>query len=240
MIVRSTKLGFALIHGFAAFTAAAAVCSVFWPVTAAAQSPSTPGQTAPAPALGALSSDAGQPQLLYSPWTKICDKDSRGNEVCLVIEEVRLDTGQFVASAVLMEPQGESRQILRVTVPLGVQLQPGSRVVIDEGKPAQRPYAICFEIGCISEYAIDGEMMGELKKGQTLAIQAINSLGKPISLAMPLADFVKANDGPPTDKKVLEERRKKLEDEVRIRQEARKKLGQQPGPTSPAPPRATK
>jgi invasion protein IalB len=239
MIVRCQHFGFGKIRNLVVSAATVAACCVLWQGPAAAQSASPPGQTAPAPV--PPSSDASQsPQLLYSPWTKICDKDSKGQEVCLVIEEVRLDTGQFVANAVLVEPQGEARRVLRVTVPLGVQLEPGSRVVIDEGKPVQRPYAICFEIGCISEFVVNTEMMGELKKGQTLAIEAINSTGKPISLPMPLAEFAKANDGPPTDKKVLDERRKKLEDEVRMRQEARKRLGQQPGTSSPAPSAATK
>jgi invasion protein IalB len=190
------------------------------------------------PAAPRQSAENRQSQLVYYPWTKVCDKDAQdanGGQVCLIIQEARLDTGQFIASAVMIEPQGKPDNILRVTVPLGVQLQPGSRVIIDEGTPVQRPYSICFEIGCISEYVIDAAMMSELKKGQTLAIQAINASGRPISLPMPLADFAKAVDGPPTDPQVLEERRKKLEDEVRMREQARKKLGQQPEATAPAP-----
>ena len=139
-----------------------------------------------------------------------------------------------------MEPRDEPSRVLRVTVPLGVQLQPGSRLEIDEGPAVERPYAICFQIGCISEYSVDAEMMGQLKKGQTLAIGATNSLGKPIGLAMPLTDLAKADEGPASDPKVFDERRKKLEDEIRMREEARKKLGQQPSTNSRAPSAATK
>jgi invasion protein IalB len=189
------------------------------------------------PAAPRQPADKRQPQLVYYPWTKVCDKDSQdanGGQVCLIIQEARLDTGQFIASAVVIEPQGKPENILRVTVPLGVQLQPGSRVIIDEGTPVQRPYSICLEIGCIAEYVVDAAKMSELKKGQTLAIQAINASGRPISLPMPLADFVKAIDGPPTHPQVLEERRKKLESEVRMREQARKKLSGQPAATAPA------
>ena len=61
-------------------------------------------------------------------------------------------------------------------------------------------------------------------------MQGINGQGQPISYVLPLADFAKANDGPPTDPKVFEEQQKKLQDELQKRaDEARKKLeGQQP------------
>ncbi len=57
---------------------------------------------------------------------------------------------------------------------------------------------------------------------------------------MPLADFAKAYDGPPTDPKVFEEQQKKLQDELQRRaDEARKKLESQQGqPQSSATPPA--
>ena len=60
-------------------------------------------------------------------------------------------------------------------------------------------------------------------------IQGINGAGQPISLVVPLTDFGKAYDGPPTDPKVFEEQQKKLQEELQRRaEEARKKLeGQQ-------------
>ena len=55
-----------------------------------------------------------------------------------------------------------------------------------------------------------------MKKGQGLVVQGINGGDQPISLVLPLNDFAKAYDGPPTDPKELERRneelRKKFED----------------------------
>jgi hypothetical protein len=72
-----------------------------------------------------------------------------------------------------------------------------------------------------------------------LTIQAINLAGAAISFPLPLVDFAKANEGPPTDPKVFEEQQKKLQDELQKRaDEARKKLESQGGATaSPAPTR---
>ena len=73
------------------------------------------------------------------------------------------------------------------------------------------------------------EMLASLKKGQNLVVQAINSNGAPLTLPLPLAEFAKAYDGPPTDPKVFEETQKKLQEELQKRaEEARKKLEANP------------
>ncbi|HZN28406.1 MAG TPA: invasion associated locus B family protein, partial [Xanthobacteraceae bacterium] len=76
------------------------------------------------------------------------------------------------------------------------------------------------------------ELIGKLKKGQGLAIQGINGAGQAITLTVPLGDFAKAYDGPPTDPKVFEEQQKKLQEELQKRaDDARKKLEGQQAPT---------
>ncbi|HEX9321767.1 MAG TPA: invasion associated locus B family protein [Xanthobacteraceae bacterium] len=207
------------------------------PATPAPAAQAAPAQAAPPVQQAQAAAPAQQLPLVYSPWTKICGKDQQPNskEVCLVIKEARLETGQFVAGAVLVEPEGDPKKMLRVTLPLGMQLQQGTRVIIDQGNPVARPYVICFPNGCMSDYDADLDMVGKLKKGQGLIVQAINAGGQPISLTLPLADFAKAYDGPPTDPKVLEEQQKKLQEELQKKaEEARKKLeSQQPQAAAP-------
>jgi hypothetical protein len=82
----------------------------------------------------------------------------------------------------------------------------------------------------MADYEASGELVGKLKKGQGLVVQGINGAGQPVSLVLPLADFAKAYDGPPTDPKVFEEQQKRLQDELQRRaEEARKKLESQGG-----------
>jgi invasion protein IalB len=136
-----------------------------------------------------------------------------------------------VVAAVLIEPEGaDTKKVLRVTLPLGMQLPQGTRVIVDQGQPMNAPYVICFTNGCMADYEASGELIGKLKKGQGLVVQGMNSQGQPISLVLPLNDFGKAYDGPPTDPKVFEEQQKKLQDDLQKRaEEARKKLeGPQP------------
>lgn len=172
-----------------------------------------------------------QPQLIYSPWTKFCLKGQEANakQVCFTGKDGRLESGAPVVAAVIIEPEGEkTKKLLRVTLPLGMQVQPGTRVIIDQGQPATGPYVICFTNGCMADYEVNDEIISRLKKGQQLQVQAINGNGQPVSLALPLADFAKAYDGPPTDPKVFEAQQKKLQEELQKKaEEARQKLQSQ-------------
>ena len=201
---------------------------------AAAAPKAAPQPQKPAEAQQPPAGEAQQPQLIYSPWTKFCLKGQEANaqQVCFTGKDGRIESGMPVIAAVLIEPEGDAKKVLRVTLPLGMQLPQGTRVIVDQGQPMNAPYIICFTNGCMADYEASAELIGKLKKGQGLVVQGINSQGQPISLVLPLTDFGKAYDGPPTDPKVFEEQQKKLQDDLQKRaEEARKKLEAQQPPT---------
>ena len=218
------------------------------PKAAPKGAPAAPAPAAQAPPAAGAPAAPGQPadqqvQLIYAPWTKFCLKgqDANAKQVCFTGKDGRIESGQPVIAAVIIEPEGEPKKILRVTLPLGMQLIHGTRVIVDANPPAQSPYVICFANGCMSDYDLTPELLANLKKGQNLVVQAINSNGAPLTLPLPLAEFAKAYDGPPTDPKVFEETQKKLQEELQKRaEEARKKLEANPpaGGTPPANPAA--
>jgi invasion protein IalB len=213
------------------------------PAKKPAKPPAAPAQAAPpaegqAPAQGQAQGN-DQVQLIFSPWTKFCLKGQEANakQVCFTGKDARIESGMPVVAAVLIEPEGEPKKILRVTLPLGMQLVHGTRVIIDQNQPMTAPYVICFTNGCMADYETTPDMITKMKSGQGLVVQAINSTGQPISLVLPLTDFAKAYEGPPTDPKVFEEQQKKLQEELQRRaDEARKKLeNQQSQPQAQAP-----
>jgi invasion protein IalB len=210
------------------------------PAAAAPQAPSA--QQQPAPAQQAQQPAQGgdqQVQLIYSPWTKFCLKgqEADAKQVCFTGKDARIESGMPVVAAVLIEPETEPKKILRVTLPLGMQLVHGTRVIVDQNQPMTAPYVICFTNGCMADYEANADLIAKMKSGQGLVVQAINSTGQPISLVLPLGDFAKAYDGPPTDPKVFEEQQKKLQEELQRRaDEARKKLESQQGGAGAAAP----
>ena len=127
---------------------------------------------------------------MYSPWMKVCGKgpDTQNKQVCVITKDGRLENGMPVAIVQLFEPEG-GQKVLRVTVPLGMQLSHGTRMLIDQGQPTQSPYSICFPVGCMADYQVTDDLIGKMKKGQNIIVQAINMQGTPISLPLPLERF---------------------------------------------------
>jgi len=165
----------------------------------------------PAPAPTPQAQQGGQPDLTYSFWTKVCQKgpEADAKQVCFLARDAHVESGAPVVLVVLVEPEGDAKKLLRVTLPLGVSLQAGTRVIIDNGQPLTGPYVICLSNGCMAEYEASDELIAKMKSGQSLHVQGIYGSGQSISIPMPLFDFAKAHDGPPIDPKELEQQEKK-------------------------------
>ena len=200
-----------------------------------AQQPSTnppvpPAQAAPGPNAGQTQQAAPaetvqngqqQVQLIVSPWARYCAKglteqssEIRAKEVCFTAADGHLTSGQKLVIALLIEPEGGDTKLLRVTLPLGVALVPGARIVIDEKEAMTAPYIACLpRNGCMADYKADADLIEKLKKGQSLAIQAFDR-GKPISFTLPLTAFAEAYDGPAGDATGLNELQEGLPNEL--------------------------
>jgi hypothetical protein len=104
---------------------------------------------------------------------------------------------------------------------------------VDQLPPMAAPFITFLANGCMADYEATPDLIGKLKHGEMLTIQAVNVAGAAISFALPLVDFAKANVGPPTYPKVLEEQQpqqqeRKLHDELQRRaDEALKKVERQ-------------
>jgi invasion protein IalB len=236
-----------------AATAAAAVLSLALVSGGMAQTPpprpkpAPKGQQAqppkPAPAQAAPQQAQGeQPQLIFSPWVKLCNKDAdpKAKRICVTVKDGRVESGLLVVSVAIIEMDGEQKKLLRMSLPYGVALQHGTRLIVDQGQPANAPFVTCLPPvvppgGCISDYEATADLIGRMKKSQMLTVQAIHMNGQAMSPQLELKDFAKAYDGPPTDPKVFEAQQKKLQEELQKRaEEARKRLESQQQPAAPA------
>jgi len=211
------------------------------PAPRAAQ-PAKPAQPAPAAQPEQQQQAAGeQPQLIFSPWVKLCNKDAdpKAKRVCVTVKDGRVESGLLVVSVAIIEMDGEQKKLLRMSLPYGVALQHGTRLIVDQGTPATAPFVTCLPPvvppgGCIADYEATADLINRMKKAQVLTVQAIHMNGQAMSPQLDLKDFAKAYDGPPTDPKVFEEQQKKLQEELQKRaEEARKKLENQQ-PAAPA------
>jgi invasion protein IalB len=176
------------------------------PPTVQAQQPAPPAPPAQAPVAAAI------PQFVSSPWVKLCEAQPK--KICVTRTLLRTTQGAPAALAEFAEPEG-SPKILRITLPLGMLLEYGTRILIDQ---VQQPYATakfvtCLE-GCITFYPVSDDLQDKMKKGKTLNVQAVNLNNAPMNFPLPLDSFAKAIDGPATDPKAYEEQQKKFQEEL--------------------------
>ncbi|MEZ5839524.1 MAG: invasion associated locus B family protein [Hyphomicrobiales bacterium] len=185
-------------------------------------------QQAPA-APAAPAGDAAKDQ---PAWLKVCGEDPKAKkEVCVVAQEIRAETGQFLASVAIREIKGDAQKVLSVFVPTIMLLQPGLRVQIDDGKQVPGKYAICFPDRCYAEIPVDDNFIAAMKKGTDLSITTLNQQARGVSFKLTLSGFTKSYDGAPMDTKELEAQQEKLQDELQKRAEdARKRLLEQQAP----------
>jgi invasion protein IalB len=151
--------------------------------------------------------------------------EPNAKRICFTGRTGSVESGMPVVAAVVIEADGEPKKVLRVTLPLGMALQPGTRVIVDEGQPITAPYVMCLNGGCMADNEASGELIDKMKKGRNLVVQGINGSGQSVSIPVPLADFATAYEGAPIDPKVVEDRQKQLEEQLRKRgEEERKRL----------------
>ena len=113
-----------------------------------------------------------QPQLIFSPWVKLCNKDPDPNSkrVCVTVKDGRVESGLLVVSVAIIEMDGEQRKLLRMSLPYGVALQHGTRLIVDQGQPNTAPFVTCLPPvvppgGCIADYEATTELIGRHEEG---------------------------------------------------------------------------
>jgi invasion protein IalB len=185
--------------------------------------PQSPPANAQPPAAG-VPQQQSMPPLTYSKWTKLCDRnaDTKSKQLCRTGRDGRLDSGVPLVAAALIEIEGEPKRVLQVTVPAGVMLPRGTRVLIDddENQATVAQFLVCTNSGCLAQVEFDANGVSRLKKGKNLYIQAFSMQQTVMTLSLPLAEFAKAYDGPPADPKQVEEQNQKLIEELQKKQQA--------------------
>ncbi|MBN8995641.1 MAG: invasion associated locus B family protein [Rhizobiales bacterium] len=224
------NFGATQLKGRAVLAAATVTMSLALAVPALAQAaqPTPPAKPA-APAADAGGGAAAPAAGGQPTWVKLCNTDAASKkELCLTLQELRAETGQFIASATLRQVTGDDKVSFIAAVPPGMLLQPGLRVQVDGGKQYPIKYGICFQNACYGELDIDSDLMSQMRKGKQLVLTTLNQQAKGVSFPMTLAGFSKAYDGKGLDAAGQAARQDDLNKALQARAEqARKKLIEQ-------------
>jgi len=136
-------------------------------------------------------------QIKYGDWQKFCFKTPGTKMVCRTTIAGNFDTGQTAVRADLIEREGEGKARLQLFLPVGMYLQAGAKLTVDQGKPHQVPYVWCLTNTCIAGNAVDAGLIRELEKGQKLQLEVVDSSVQSVTTALPLGHFASVRQGQP-------------------------------------------
>lgn len=89
-------------------------------------------------------------------------------------------------------PDGGTRPLAWLVVPLGVLLPPGLGLKIDGGEPRGLPIRSCDSRGCATPWQLTDEEIAALKQGQELIVIVHDIEGKKLGLPVSLKGFTAA------------------------------------------------
>ncbi|MGJ8533381.1 MAG: invasion associated locus B family protein [Alphaproteobacteria bacterium] len=167
---------------------------------------------------------AQQAAPAQAAWVKVCNQDPTSKkDVCLTTQEIRADSGQFLASVAVREIGGEEKQSLVIAVPTGMLVQPGLRLQVDKNTQKEIKYGICFPNACYAELPIDPSVIAEMKRGNALVLTTLNQQAKAINFKLTLVGFTASYDGDAIDPAQLKAQQETLRDELQQKAEAARK-----------------
>jgi invasion protein IalB len=170
--------------------------------TASAQQAPKPGDNPasekPAGQEFALRGQRAARDIKYSDWRKFCFKTPGTNMVCRTSITGKFETGQSAVRIDLTEREGDTAGRLQLFLPVGLYLQAGVKITIDQGAAYRIPYVWCLTNTCIAADAADPKLIKEMETGQQLLLEIVDSSVLTLSTTLPISQFAAVRQGAPT------------------------------------------
>jgi invasion protein IalB len=149
-----------------------------------------PPQAAPTPSL------SGTPAPAQPGWAARCSSPSRDAPLECAIEQnaILSKTGQLVVLVNIRVPGDTRAPVALVQLPLGLNLQAGAKLQVDDGKSVELPIQTCENRGCYASIAVSPEMLNALRSGKQLKVLFQDLAKETIAIPMTLTDFAAAYD----------------------------------------------
>ncbi len=136
-------------------------------------------------------------EIKYSDWRKLCFKTPGTNLTCRTTISGTFETGQAAVRIDLIEREGDRAARLQLFLPVGLYLQAGVRIIIDQGSVHRIPYVWCLTNTCIAADVADPVLIKEIESGQKLVLEVVNSSLLTVSTSLPLNRFAAVRQGSP-------------------------------------------
>lgn len=133
----------------------------------------------------------------HGDWQLVCRPPPAGakNEICAVVQCVTAEDNQNVGLTAMVQKFSDGQIILRVVTSLGVVLDKGLGIQIDDGKEITVSFDRCFVVGCQVLYPLKAPELAKLKSGKTVLFIVYRTKEAGIGIPVSLAGFGQALNG---------------------------------------------
>jgi invasion protein IalB len=170
-------------------------------VTASAQQAGKPeggtASQAPAGQDFALRGQRAARDIKYSDWRKVCFKAPGTGMVCRTSISGTFETGQSAVRIGLIEREGDKAARLQMFLPVGLYLQAGVKITIDQGAVYRLPYVWCLTNACIAADVADPKLIEEMEAGRSLLLEVADTSALAVSTTVPIDQFAAIRRGVP-------------------------------------------
>jgi invasion protein IalB len=135
--------------------------------------------------------------IKYGDWRKVCFQTPGTRMVCRTTISGAWATGQSAVRVDLIERQGEGAARLQLFLPVGLYLQAGVKLRVDQGAQHPIPYVWCLTNTCIAADAADPDLIREMDAGKNLLLEVVDSNVLAVGTTLPLDHFAAVHKGDP-------------------------------------------
>jgi invasion protein IalB len=135
--------------------------------------------------------------ITYGDWRRFCFKAGGAKTLCRTTITGKFDTGQIAVRVDLIEREGDGSARLQLFLPVGMYLQAGVKLAVDQGTPYRIPYTWCLTNACIAADVADPNIIKEMESGRTLGLEAVDSNILSVTTSLPLGQFASVHRSAP-------------------------------------------
>jgi invasion protein IalB len=136
--------------------------------------------------------------IQYGDWQKFCFKAPGANAVCRTTISGKWETGQSAVRIDLIEREGAGSARLQLFLPVGLYLQAGAKLTVDNGKSYQIPFAWCLTNTCIAGDLANPELIRQMEAGQQLDLEVADTNLLSVHTLLPLNRFASVRKAAPS------------------------------------------
>ena len=133
----------------------------------------------------------GAIQMAESGWQTRCEKNDA--KKCEAYDFLGVkDSKSRIAEFAVAFPESKSVARGVIILPLGILLESGVNMSVDDGKPYAFKVRYCTEAGCFAYIKMESALLETMKKGTNIKFQLKSIDGSNINLVLALEGFGKA------------------------------------------------